>query len=117
MAGIVGAIFNCGCELGAALGLAVDTSIETGVEQRHGGAAGFDGRRAAFYWQIAAVAAEAVAVLVFYEADARHGGARGQASARVDFVVDEEKDVSRCGTIVGGDVGGAGVGEGDGKEV
>ena len=66
MAGIVGAIFNCGIELGAAVGLAVDVSIESSVERKHGGFAGFDGRRAAFGWQIACIGIETLAVLVFY---------------------------------------------------
>ena len=67
MAGIVGAIFNSGCQLGAAVGLAIDLSIETSVELRHGGYTGFSGRRAVFYWQIAAVAVEGLAVLIFYK--------------------------------------------------
>ena len=71
MAGIVGAIFNCGCQLGAAVGLAVDVSIETSVEEKtRGGFTHFEGRRAVFYWQIAAVALEGLAVLVFYRTDA-----------------------------------------------
>lgn len=71
MAGIIGAIFNCGCQLGAAVGLAVDISIETSIEQKHGGFRHFEGRRAMFYWQIAAVAVEGLAVLIFYSTTLR----------------------------------------------
>ncbi|GBE80918.1 major facilitator superfamily domain-containing protein [Sparassis latifolia] len=71
MAGIAGALFNCGIELGAAVGLAADTSIESSVEKSHGGFYEFYGRRATFWWQVATLGVSALAVLVFYRADAK----------------------------------------------
>ncbi|EKM53820.1 uncharacterized protein PHACADRAFT_125786 [Phanerochaete carnosa HHB-10118-sp] len=107
MAGIVGAIFNCGCELGASVGLAVDTALEAGVELRHGGFRAFEGRRATFYWQIAVVALEAVAVLVFYRTGAPRNNDVAQAG----------KDVSGCGTMVEMDAGDKGLNGADEKGV
>ena len=68
MAGVVGAMFNFALQLGAALGLSIDTSIETSIEAKpgSGGFEAFTGRRAVLYWLLAAVAAETVAVIVFY---------------------------------------------------
>ncbi|OBZ65921.1 hypothetical protein A0H81_14087 [Grifola frondosa] len=66
MAGIVGAIYNCGLELSASVGLAIDVSIESSVEERKGGFTRYDGRAATFWWLLAAVAVEALAVIVFY---------------------------------------------------
>lgn len=61
-------MFNCAIQLGAALGLSIDTSIETSIEAKpgNGGFEAFTGRRAVLYWLVAAVAAETVAVIVFY---------------------------------------------------
>ncbi|KAL1940391.1 hypothetical protein VTO73DRAFT_8963 [Trametes versicolor] len=68
MAGVIGAMFNCAIQLGAALGLAIDTSIETSIELEDGadGFQHFRGRRAVLWWLLAAVCAEMVAILVFY---------------------------------------------------
>lgn len=88
--GMVGAIFNCGCQLGAAVGLAVDLSIETSVEQRHGGYTGFSGRRAAFYWQITAVAIEGLAVLIFYDTGKSAGRSGSHAVAEGEKTRSEE---------------------------
>ncbi|OSC97055.1 MFS general substrate transporter [Trametes coccinea BRFM310] len=68
MAGVVGAMFNCALQLGAALGLAIDTSIETSLELEDGpdGFFHFRGRRAVLWWLVAAVCAEMVAILVFF---------------------------------------------------
>ena len=68
MAGTVGAIFNSGIELGSAVGIAVDASIETNVENKIGldGFQTYAGRRATFWWLLAACAVVAIAILVFY---------------------------------------------------
>lgn len=68
MAGVIGAMFNCAIQLGAALGLAIDTSIETSIELEDGadGFQHFRGRRAVLWWLLAAVCTEMVAILVFY---------------------------------------------------
>jgi hypothetical protein len=71
MAGTVGAIFNCGIQLGAAVGYAIVGSVEATVEAHSpGGFNGYDGRRAAFRF---------VAVAAFYRrvtpAGAEEGGA------------------------------------------
>lgn len=68
MAGVIGAMFNCAIQLGAALGLAIDTSIESSIEAKpgSGGFDGFAGRRATLWWLFAAVSVEALAVLIFF---------------------------------------------------
>ncbi|KAI0692857.1 MFS general substrate transporter [Cerioporus squamosus] len=68
MAGVIGAMFNCAIQLGAALGLSIDTSIESSIEAKpgSGGFEAFDGRRAVLWWLLAAVCAETVAVVLFY---------------------------------------------------
>lgn len=63
---MVGAIFNSGLQLGSAIGLAVDSSIEAGVEQTHGGFTKYSGRAAVFWWLLAVVVVQALAVLNFY---------------------------------------------------
>ncbi|KAI0653606.1 MFS general substrate transporter [Cubamyces menziesii] len=73
MAGVVGAMFNCAIQLGAALGLAIDTSIENSLELKDGpeGFERFRGRRAVLWWLVAAVCAEMVAILIFYRSSKR----------------------------------------------
>ncbi len=68
MAGVIGAMFNCAIQLGAALGLSIDTSIESSIETKpeSGGFEAFEGRRAVLWWLLAAVCAETVAVVLFY---------------------------------------------------
>jgi nitrate/nitrite transporter NarK len=71
MSGVIGALFNGALQLGSALGIAAITSIQTSVEVRAPGGyeegfKGFEGRRAAFYFLLAVVAVEVVAVAVFY---------------------------------------------------
>ncbi|TFK84532.1 MFS general substrate transporter [Polyporus arcularius HHB13444] len=68
MAGVIGAMFNCAIQLGAALGLSIDTSIESSIEAKpgSGGFEAFEGRRAVLWWLLAAVCAETVAVVLFY---------------------------------------------------
>lgn len=99
MAGIVGAIFNSGIELGAAVGLAVDISIEASVEQKQGGFFEYNGRRATLWWQIATIAVEAIAVIVFYRtriapppADEEASAEKTQDRSRTLSPVDDMKD-------------------------
>ncbi|KAF5378229.1 hypothetical protein D9757_009136 [Collybiopsis confluens] len=65
VAGIVGAIFNCSLQLGAAAGSAIITSIQTSVEKNHGGVASFTGRAAGFWFMFAFVTLESIGVLFF----------------------------------------------------
>lgn len=65
--GTIGALFNGALQLGSALGVAAITSIESSVEARSPkGAEGFEGRQAAFWFLLAVVVVEVVAVAVFY---------------------------------------------------
>ncbi|KAI0631643.1 MFS general substrate transporter [Trametes polyzona] len=66
MAGTVGAIFNGALQLGSAVGISAVGSIETSVEATHGGAQSYAGRAASFWFLLAIVGVEWVALLVFY---------------------------------------------------
>ncbi|OJT09253.1 Cephamycin export protein CmcT [Trametes pubescens] len=66
MAGTVGAIFNGALQLGSAIGISAVGSIETSVEARNGGSQSYAGRAAAFWFLLAIVGIEWVALLVFY---------------------------------------------------
>ncbi|EGN97457.1 hypothetical protein SERLA73DRAFT_110686 [Serpula lacrymans var. lacrymans S7.3] len=72
MAGTVGAIFNGALQFGSAIGLAAMSSIETSVEATHGGYEEYTGRAAAFWFLLAIVCAEALAILFFYRTDSDH---------------------------------------------
>ncbi|KIK59716.1 hypothetical protein GYMLUDRAFT_44149 [Collybiopsis luxurians FD-317 M1] len=65
VAGIVGAIFNCAIQVGAAAGSAIITSIQTSVEQKHGGPNSYYGRSAGFWFMFACAAAETLGVIIF----------------------------------------------------
>ncbi|THH14444.1 hypothetical protein EW146_g5879 [Bondarzewia mesenterica] len=69
MAGIVGAIFNGGLQLGSAVGLAVATSIQSSVSQKHGSPNDYSGRAAAYWFIFAAAIVSAIAMLFFYHTD------------------------------------------------
>ena len=86
-------MFNCAIQLGAALGLSIDTSIETSIEAKpgSGGFEAFTGRRAVLYWLVAAVAAETVAVLVFYRVRAAEEERGTSGKQR------REESVEKCG--------------------
>lgn len=99
MAGIVGAIFNSGIELGAAVGLAIDISIEASVEQKQGGFFEFNGRRATLWWQLATIVVEGIAVIVFYRtrlapppADEETFAEKREERSRTLTPVDDMKD-------------------------
>ncbi|KAL1942302.1 hypothetical protein VTO73DRAFT_6366 [Trametes versicolor] len=66
MAGTVGAIFNGALQLGSAIGISAVGSIETSVEARNGGSESYAGRAAAFWFLLAIVGIEFLALLVFY---------------------------------------------------
>jgi nitrate/nitrite transporter NarK len=69
-AGTVGALFNGALQLGSAVGIAAVTSIEASVEARAAdGFLRFDGRRAVFWFVLAVVVLETLAVAVFYRTD------------------------------------------------
>ncbi|GJE93570.1 MFS general substrate transporter [Phanerochaete sordida] len=72
MAGTVGAIFNGALQLGSAVGIAAVSSIESSVEARSGDPAGYAGRAAAFWFLLAIVGIEVVALLVFYRTEPEH---------------------------------------------
>lgn len=103
MAGIAGALFNCGIELGAAVGLAADTSIEASVEKAHGGFYAYRGREATFWWQVATLGLSALAVLVFYRVDAKPPATPAAAAADMPVAsenttrVSDEKQMSESG--------------------
>jgi hypothetical protein len=67
MSGTVGALFNASLQLGSAVGIAAVTSIESSIEARSPrGAEGFEGRRDAWIFVVAAIAAMAISVAVFF---------------------------------------------------
>lgn len=108
MAGIVGAIFNSGIELGSAVGLAVDASIETGIEN-HEGPDGFEhykGRRATFWWLMATCLAVAIAVVVFYRSGGKLEGPATSAPSPAAELDPESLDtksevMTHCGVVTG----------------
>ncbi|KAI0357081.1 MFS general substrate transporter [Trametes cingulata] len=66
MAGTVGAIFNGALQLGSAVGISAVGSIESSVEANHGGPESYAGRAAAFWFLLAIVSVEWIAMVVFY---------------------------------------------------
>ncbi|KAI0366484.1 MFS general substrate transporter [Pilatotrama ljubarskyi] len=66
MAGTVGAIFNGALQLGSAVGISAVGSIESSVEANHGGTQSYAGRAAAFWFLLAIVSVEWIAMVVFY---------------------------------------------------
>ncbi|KAI6042099.1 major facilitator superfamily domain-containing protein [Pisolithus marmoratus] len=66
MSGTVGAMFNGALQLGSAVGLSAVTSIESAVEAKHGGATGYRGRAAAFWFLLGVIVVEIVSVSCFY---------------------------------------------------
>ncbi|KAG1851174.1 MFS general substrate transporter [Suillus subluteus] len=69
MAGTVGAIFNCGLQLGSAVGLAAVSSIQASVQVRNGGPSNYEGQSAGFWFMLSCISAAALAVVVFYRTD------------------------------------------------
>ncbi|KAG0708281.1 MFS general substrate transporter [Suillus ampliporus] len=69
MAGTVGAMFNCGLQLGSAVGLAAVSSIQASVQEKNGGPSNYKGQSSGFWFMLACIGVAALAVLVFYRAD------------------------------------------------
>jgi hypothetical protein len=69
MAGTVGAIFNCGLQLGSAIGLAAVCSIQASVQDRNGGPSNYEGQSAGFWFMLVCICIAAMAILVFYRTD------------------------------------------------
>jgi hypothetical protein len=67
VAGTVGAVFNSALQLGSALGVAAVTSVQTSVDAKNPGKNyGYAGRAAAFWFALALVGSEALAILLLY---------------------------------------------------
>lgn len=69
MAGTVGAIFNAALQLGAAVGIAAVGQIESSQDAKKGKPDSYAGRAAAFWFLLAIVCVEWLALLVFYHVD------------------------------------------------
>ncbi|KAG1727619.1 major facilitator superfamily domain-containing protein [Suillus lakei] len=69
MAGTVGAMFNCGLQLGSAVGLAAVGSIQASVQERNGGPGNYQGQSAGFWFMLVCISIAALAVLVCYHTD------------------------------------------------
>lgn len=69
MAGTVGAIFNAALQLGAAVGIAAVGQIESSQDAKKGKPDSYAGRAAAFWFLLAIVGVEWLALLVFYHVD------------------------------------------------
>ncbi len=69
MAGTVGAIFNAALQLGAAVGIAAVGQIESSQDAKKGQPDSYAGRAAAFWFLLAIVGVEWLALLVFYHVD------------------------------------------------
>jgi len=91
VSGIVGAIFNCGLQLGAAVGLAIDTAIETSVERTHGGFQKFNGRRATLLWQVGISVVSAIAILVFYRVKEDNDEFGEESTESIQVVTENEE--------------------------
>jgi hypothetical protein len=84
MAGTVGAMFNCGLQLGSAVGLAAVSSIQASVQDRNGGPSNYEGQSAGFWFMLCCISIAALAILVFYRTDTTKACVKGA-------VVDDEK--------------------------
>ncbi|KAI0042428.1 MFS general substrate transporter [Auriscalpium vulgare] len=72
IAGVTGAIFNSSAQLGIAVGLAVVTTISTSIDKKRvaaGKDVGYHGIADGFWFVLAVVAAEALAVVIWYKVD------------------------------------------------
>ncbi|KAI0042849.1 MFS general substrate transporter [Auriscalpium vulgare] len=72
IAGVTGAIFNSSAQLGIAVGLAVVTTISTSIDKKRvtaGKDVGYHGIADGFWFVVAVIAAEALAVLIWYKVD------------------------------------------------
>jgi hypothetical protein len=70
VAGTVGAVFNAALQLGSALGVSALTSVQTSIDAKYPGTNhGYAGRVAAFWFAVALIGVQGIAVLVFYKPD------------------------------------------------
>ncbi|KAI0044795.1 hypothetical protein FA95DRAFT_1496538 [Auriscalpium vulgare] len=81
IAGTVGALFNGALQLGSAVGIAAVASIQSSVGAKHPPDS-YAGRRAAYWFVVAAVAIEATAVVVFYRVKAERKEGVEELSAK-----------------------------------
>lgn len=101
MAGIIGAIFNSGIELGSALGIAVDASIETSIENKETDGLGFEhykGRRDTFWWLLACCVLLAVSIVVFYRTGMKTPGPNAEQDANAVAEADDAGSIKTAGS-------------------
>jgi hypothetical protein len=68
VAGVIGAMFNVGLQVGWALGLAICQSMQTSIDKKEPGKQhGYAGRAAGFWFLLAITVVEAIATLIFYK--------------------------------------------------
>ena len=105
LAGTMGAVFNASLQLGASVSLAIVTTITTSLNARRsaqGLPIGYKGAAAGFWYVLALVGVQIIALLVFYKvpkqdvADAEKGGERASD-------VEGDDSGSTGGRTVGGD--------------
>ncbi|KAH7106654.1 MFS general substrate transporter [Auriculariales sp. MPI-PUGE-AT-0066] len=94
IAGVIGAAFNSALQLGSAVGLAIITTIQLSVDgrgERDPTKNPYDGRAAAFWFLLAVMGVEGVAVLIFYRTKAsRPQDNSTQLEGGQDGVVEKE---------------------------
>lgn len=93
MSGTVGAMFNGALQIGSAVGLSAVTSIESAIEARNGGATGYHGRAAAFWFLLGVIVVEMVSVSCFYH---RVADSHQSPLAPKDMVVDHAGTLERA---------------------
>ena len=73
-AGTVGAIFNCGLQLGSAVGLAAATAIETSIDAKTkvSDPLSYKGRAAVYWFILAIVGVAEISLWSFYRIGAEH---------------------------------------------
>jgi MFS family permease len=106
-AGTVGALFNGALQLGSAVGIAAVTSIEASVEARTAdGFLRFNGRRAVFWFVLAVVVLETIAVAVFYrtdravpDADAEEPASSAESTSEKTSGIEEDRLSARAEVV------------------
>ncbi|PCH34681.1 MFS general substrate transporter [Wolfiporia cocos MD-104 SS10] len=91
MAGVVGAIFNGGLQIGSAVGVATVGSIMSSVQDMHGGefASGYLGEAAAYEFLLGIVVLEFFGMLIFYRTS--HVGTASKEDLETGKVKNPEK--------------------------
>lgn len=93
MAGTVGAIFNAALQLGAAVGIAAVGQIESSQDAKKGKPDSYAGRAAAFWFLLAILGVEWLALLLFYHVD-REGAVEEPQGEDATEAEKEKEDVS-----------------------